>query len=81
MAQGETTAARSEDTLEPMVQAVRRFVREVLIPAEPKVEEDDEIPKSITDQLGELGLFGMTIPEKYAGLGLSMYEGVGFKMR
>ena len=70
----ETAAPRSEDTIEPMVEAVRRFVREVLIPAEPRVEEDDEIPKSITDQLGELGLFGMTIPEKYDGLGLTMYE-------
>ncbi len=64
----------SEDTIEPMVDAVRRFVREVLIPAEAKVEEDDDIPKHITDKLGELGLFGMTIPQEYGGLGLSMYE-------
>ena len=73
MPQSETD--RSDDSgVEPMVDAVRRFVREVLIPAEHQVEEDDDIPKSITDQLGELGLFGMTIPEKYDGLGLTMYE-------
>ncbi len=64
----------AEDTIELMVDAVRRFVREVLIPAEPEVEEDDDIPKHITDKLGELGLFGMTIPHEYGGLGLSMYE-------
>lgn len=67
-------AVRSEDTIEPMVEAVRRFVREVLIPAEPKVEEDDDIPQHIKAKLAELGLFGMTIPEKYDGLGLTMYE-------
>ncbi len=73
MPQSETD--RSDDSgVEPMVDAVRRFVREVLIPAEHQVEEDDDIPKAITDQLGELGLFGMTIPEKYDGLGLTMYE-------
>ncbi|MEO8755540.1 MAG: acyl-CoA dehydrogenase family protein, partial [Casimicrobiaceae bacterium] len=64
----------SEENIRPMVDAVRRFVREALIPAEHQVEEDDDIPKHITDQLGELGLFGMTIPEKYEGLGLTMYE-------
>lgn len=70
----QSAAARSEDTIELMVDAVRRFAREVLIPAESQVEEDDEIPQHIKDQLGELGLFGMTIPEKYDGLGLTMVE-------
>ncbi|MSP97564.1 MAG: acyl-CoA dehydrogenase [Betaproteobacteria bacterium] len=64
----------NDSSVEQMVEAVRRFVREVLIPAEAKVEEDDAIPKHITDKLAELGLFGMTIPEKYGGLGLTMYE-------
>src|SRR4029077_16647945 len=41
---------------------------------EAKVEEDDEIPAHIINQLKSLGLFGMTIPEEYGGLGLSMYE-------
>jgi acyl-CoA dehydrogenase len=53
---------------------VRRFVREELLPAEQQVEEEDEIPEGIIDQLKALGLFGMTIPEEYGGLGLSMYE-------
>src|ERR1035437_5090985 len=66
--------SQSDETLEHLTSAVRRFVREVLVPAEPKVEEDDDIPQSIVAQLKELGLFGMTIPEEYGGLGLSMYE-------
>ena len=65
---------QSNETVEQLASAVRRFVREELLPAEPKVEEDDDIPESIIRQLKELGLFGMTIPEEYGGLGLSMYE-------
>ena len=62
-----------EDTIELLADAVRRFVREKLVPAEPQVEEEDRIPESIIAQLKELGLFGMSIPEAYGGLGLSMY--------
>jgi acyl-CoA dehydrogenase len=65
---------QSSETVEQLASAVRRFVREELLPAEPKVEEDDDIPEHIVRQLKELGLFGMTIPEEYGGLGLSMYE-------
>ncbi len=65
---------QSAETTEQLASAVRRFVREQLLPAEPKVEEDDDIPAAIIRQLKDLGLFGMTIPEAYGGLGLSMYE-------
>ena len=63
-----------EETIEQLVQTVRRFAREVLIPAEQEVEETDDIPEGIIRQIKELGLFGMTIAEKYDGLGLSLYE-------
>lgn len=66
--------SKNAETLRQLTSVIRRFVRERLIPAEPKVEDDDEIPQSIVAQLKELGLFGMTIPEEYGGLGLSMYE-------
>ncbi len=63
-----------EETIELLADAVRRFAREELVPAEPIVEETDHIPDTIVRQLKELGLFGMTVPEEYGGLGLSMYE-------
>ena len=47
---------QSNETVEQLASAVRRFVREELLPAEPKVEEDDDIPESIIRQLKELGL-------------------------
>lgn len=63
-----------EETIELLADAVRRFAREELVPAEPIVEETDHIPDTIVRSLKELGLFGMTVPEEYGGLGLSMYE-------
>ena len=57
-----------------LADTVARFTREVLIPAEPEVEESDEIPEPIIAQLKQLGLFGMSIPEGYGGLGLSMAQ-------
>jgi acyl-CoA dehydrogenase len=62
------------ETLRSMVEETRRFVREELIPAEEWVEEHDEIPARLVAKMGELGYFGMTIPETYGGLGLSMFE-------
>lgn len=67
-------STEASDSIDEMAWAVRRFVREQLIPAEDRVEEDDEIPEAIIAQLKELGLFGMTIPRAFGGLGLSMYE-------
>ena len=66
----------SDETLEMLTAAVRRFAREELIPAEAQVEEDDDIPETIVRQLKQLGVFGMTIPREYGGLGLTMYEEV-----
>jgi acyl-CoA dehydrogenase len=64
------------ETLQSMVDQTRRFVRDDLIPAEEWVEEHDEIPDHIVEKLKTFGYFGMTIPERYGGLGLSMFEEV-----
>jgi acyl-CoA dehydrogenase len=53
---------------------VRRFVDEQLIPAEDAVEEADAVPAEIVDQMRELGLFGISVPEEYEGLGCTMTE-------
>lgn len=67
---------RDQDTLTALCDAVRRFVRERLVPAEHEVAETDQIPEDIVQQMRELGLFGLTIPESYGGLGLTMEEEV-----
>ena len=67
---------RDPETLNMLLDSVRRFVREELVPAEKLVDETDEIPSAIVDAMKELGLFGMTIPDEYGGLALSMEEEV-----
>ncbi|MBX3628218.1 MAG: acyl-CoA dehydrogenase family protein [Rhizobacter sp.] len=67
---------RDPEILTALVDSVRRFVRERLVPAEHEVSETDEIPQAIVDEMRELGLFGLTIPEAYGGLELTMEEEV-----
>ena len=62
------------DTLNALLDSVERFVRERLVPAEHVVQDTDEIPEDIVAEMKELGLFGLTIPEEYGGLGLTMEE-------
>ena len=65
---------RDNETLEALLDSVCRFVRERLVPAENEVSETDEIPEAIVQEMRDLGLFGMTIPEKFGGLELTMEE-------
>ena len=57
------------DSFEILLGTVRRFVRERLVPAEAIVEENDEVPEGIVQEMKDLGLFGLSIPEEYGGLG------------
>jgi len=68
--------ALDPQTLEQLLDTVRRFVRERLVPNEARVAEEDAIPAAIIREMADLGLFGLSIPEEYGGLGLSMGEEV-----
>jgi len=57
-----------------LLASVQRFVRERLVPAEDAVEEDDEVPADIVSDMKTMGLFGLSIPEEYGGIGLSMAQ-------
>ncbi|HEY2929917.1 acyl-CoA dehydrogenase family protein [Piscinibacter sp.] len=65
---------RDPDTLTAFLDSVRRFVKERLVPAENTVAETDEIPDDIVADMKAMGLFGLTVPESYGGLGLTMEE-------
>jgi acyl-CoA dehydrogenase len=67
---------RDRDTLNALVGSIARFVRERLIPNEAIVAETDEIPADIVEDMKAMGLFGLTIPEEYGGLQLTMEEEV-----
>lgn len=63
-----------QETFQLLKDSVQRFVRERLMPAEDHVEEHDEVPTTIVSDMKELGLFGLSIPEEYGGIGLSMAQ-------
>jgi len=66
--------AMDQATLDQLLTIVKRFVREKLMPLEEYVEEHDEIPTDLIEEMKALGLFGLSIPENYGGLGLNMIE-------
>ena len=67
---------RDHETLNALLDTVNRFVRERLVPAEALVAETDEIPDDIVQEMKDMGLFGLTVPESYGGLELTMEEEV-----
>jgi acyl-CoA dehydrogenase len=62
------------ETREQLIDTVRRFVTERLRPLEAKVAEDDAMPPEVVEEMKGLGLFGLSIPEEYGGLDLSMED-------
>jgi acyl-CoA dehydrogenase len=67
---------RDAETQTLLEDTIRRFVREQLVPREAEVDETDAIPADLADAMRDIGLFGLTIPEAYGGLGLTMEEEV-----
>ena len=59
------------DIQEEILKAVRVFVEEKILPVATDLEHKDEYPTEIVEGLKELGVFGLTIPEEYGGMGLS----------
>lgn len=68
--------ALDAETRAQLMETVRRFVTEKCVPAEAKVAENDLVPDEIIAEMRALGLFGLSIPEEYGGLGLTMEEEV-----
>jgi acyl-CoA dehydrogenase len=67
---------RDAESFGLLLGTIERFVRGRLIPSEQAVSETDEIPDEILAEMRRMGLFGLTIPEEYGGLGLTMEEEV-----
>ncbi|UTI66617.1 acyl-CoA dehydrogenase family protein [Paraconexibacter antarcticus] len=55
-----------------IIEMVRQFTDEQIIPNAEHFDHADEYPREIVDQMKELGLFGITVPEEYGGLGLDL---------
>ncbi|HET8955181.1 MAG TPA: acyl-CoA dehydrogenase family protein, partial [Solirubrobacterales bacterium] len=68
------TAAYREmtDEQQAIIEMVRQFADEQIIPNAEHFDHEDEFPADIVEQMKELGLFGVTIPEEYGGMGLDL---------
>ena len=55
-----------------VVQTIREWVEREVYPVASEYEHADEFPAPLVEQMKELGLFGVTIPEEYGGLGLDL---------
>src|SRR3954452_10921593 len=68
------TAAYSEMTDEQraIIEMVRQFADEQILPNAEHYDHDDSFPERIVEQMKERGLFGVTIPEEYGGMGLDL---------
>ena len=71
---------RDEEIIQALVATVERFVNERLRPLEAQVSETDQIPPDVVQDMRAMGLFGLTIPEEFGGLGLTMEEEVRVMM-
>ncbi len=74
--------ALDAETRDQLIDTVRRFVAERLRPIEAQVAENDAVPDDVLADMRALGLYGLTIPEEYGGLDLSMEDEclVGFEL-
>ncbi|GAB7004187.1 acyl-CoA dehydrogenase family protein [Nocardioides sp. AN3] len=60
------------DVQEEILKTIRAFVEEKIIPVAQELEHSDTYPTEIIEGLKELGVFGLTIPEEFGGLGESL---------
>ena len=61
-----------DETLDQMRSEFRKFSDREVVPIAQRVHREDIlIPIELIDQMAELGVFGLTIPEEHGGLGLS----------
>ncbi|MFD9625575.1 acyl-CoA dehydrogenase family protein [Peribacillus muralis] len=74
---------RLDDDIVLLKDTIRQFIEEQIEPFSMQIEDEDHIPDSIINLSKEIGLFGLSIPQKYGGLGIGMvgkcalYEEIG----
>jgi alkylation response protein AidB-like acyl-CoA dehydrogenase len=70
-------APTDPDIREEIIDTVRRFVARDVVPVASELERNDEFPTQLVAKMRDLGLFGITIPERYGGLGLDLLTYIG----
>src|SRR4051812_49699050 len=67
-----STFQEMTDEQQAIVEMVRNFVDNEILPNAEEYDHEDKFPEPIVEQMKELGLFGVTIPEEYGGMGLDL---------
>jgi alkylation response protein AidB-like acyl-CoA dehydrogenase len=67
-----TTPYDKTDEQKAICEMVHQFADEQIIPNAEQYDHEDKFPEPIVEQMKELGLFGVTIPEEYGGMGLDL---------
>src|SRR4028119_1452367 len=60
------------ETFDLFLSTLRRFVAERLRPLEEQVDREDEVPIGIVQEMRDMGLFGLSIPEEHGGVALAL---------
>lgn len=68
------TTGMDPDIFEQFIDQLHRYVRDRLIPAEREIIETDHIPEAIVQEMRDMGLFGLTMPEEYGGAGMNITQ-------
>ena len=72
MAVAATPYTEKTDEQQAITEMVHQFADEQILPNAEHYDHEDEFPEPIVEQMKELGLFGVTIPEEYGGMGLDL---------
>jgi alkylation response protein AidB-like acyl-CoA dehydrogenase len=72
MAVATTTTPTDPDDQQAITEMVHQFADEQILPNAEHYDHEDSFPEPIVEQMKELGLFGVTIPEEYGGMGLDL---------
>src|SRR3954467_15176027 len=77
MVDGSVEAATDPELRAEIISTVRRYVAREVLPRANELEHADEFPDDAVAAMREMGLFGLTIPEQYGGLGLDLLTYIG----
>jgi butyryl-CoA dehydrogenase len=72
-----TETTTDPEVRDELIATVRRFIAREVVPVASDLEHADAYPEGIVEQMKALGLFGVTIPEDYGGLGLDLLTYIG----
>ena len=68
-----TLCYQMDEKYEMIRMAVREFAENEIKPVAGELDEKEEFSVSLTQQMGDIGLFGMVVPEEYGGQGLDYF--------